>query len=380
MRSVLQVLAAISAAMLLAMALAAGAQADPCPDPHSAFGSACKVVEGSTYPGTFVGGSPALPEEDWYLFVVNGPGLTHVDIALIDATPTSPQCVTGDVFDANQNQTVMSWSGGTVCGSAPKHASADLEPGTYYLRLKGAPQSLPVPGVPGVPNQYQFAITFSNAVAAAIPTNLSATALDAHTIRVSWTANAGSQTGFDVDNSTTIRQASTTPLDWPGLSPGTHMCFRVRASNAAGPSAWSGPACATTPQTGSAPGQQNPPPAPQPPPGPPGAPGAPGGPGNPGAPGLPGAPGAAPGVPGAPGAPGASAPSPPPAPVVVAAPGPSAQCRAAQAAQERYAARVSNDTRRLANAPRRTQKGLRRTLRSDRRKYAEARQAVSTLC
>ncbi|WP_432994260.1 protein kinase domain-containing protein [Dactylosporangium sp. CA-233914] len=76
--------------------------------------------------------------------------------------------------------------------------------------------------------------------APAVPSNLTATPLSATTIRLNWTDNSGNETGFTVINGSTSRNAgaNATTYTWDGLAPDTYMCFKVRAFNAAGPSAY----------------------------------------------------------------------------------------------------------------------------------------------
>jgi hypothetical protein len=75
------------------------------------------------------------------------------------------------------------------------------------------------------------------------------------TIRLQWNDNSKDETGFRIENAAGIgRDAPASPsassgYDWSGLSPGTTMCFRIRAVNSAGQSAWqpgSPSVCATT--------------------------------------------------------------------------------------------------------------------------------------
>lgn len=88
------------------------------------------------------------------------------------------------------------------------------------------------------------------------PTNLSATAVSATTVSLTWLDNAGNETAYALDRSTDggltwviVNHAlavGTTTFNDTGLSPETTYTYRVRAENAAGVSAWSAPATATT--------------------------------------------------------------------------------------------------------------------------------------
>ncbi|NUR29629.1 MAG: protein kinase [Catenulispora sp.] len=90
----------------------------------------------------------------------------------------------------------------------------------------------------------------------AAPSGLTATATDAHSIRLQWTDNAPDEDGFTVINGSASRTvgAGVTAYTWDGLAAGTYMCFKVRAFNAAGVSAYDPPTqtdwvCVTTPAT-----------------------------------------------------------------------------------------------------------------------------------
>ncbi len=74
----------------------------------------------------------------------------------------------------------------------------------------------------------------------AVPANLTATPVSATTIRLQWTDTSSAETGFTVINGATSRTAAAnaTTLNWDGLAPDTRMCFKVRAHNAAGTSAY----------------------------------------------------------------------------------------------------------------------------------------------
>ncbi|WP_342780350.1 protein kinase domain-containing protein [Catellatospora sichuanensis] len=90
----------------------------------------------------------------------------------------------------------------------------------------------------------------------AAPTGLSATAVGTGTVRLQWTDRSPDEDGFTVTNGATSRNvgADTTTLNWDGVAPGTHTCFKVRAFHSAGVSAYDPPAqsdwvCITTPAT-----------------------------------------------------------------------------------------------------------------------------------
>jgi Cutinase/Fibronectin type III domain len=76
--------------------------------------------------------------------------------------------------------------------------------------------------------------------APAAPSGLTVTAAGPHDIKLNWRDNSGNETGFEISNGVVSRNvgANSTAYTWSGLAPGTYMCFRVRAHNSAGNSAW----------------------------------------------------------------------------------------------------------------------------------------------
>jgi hypothetical protein len=87
-----------------------------------------------------------------------------------------------------------------------------------------------------------FTVTAPSTVtsAPAAPSNLTATAVDQHNIRLNWRDNSNNETGFEINNGVVSRDAgaNSTTYTWGGLAPGTYMCFKVRAYNSAGDSPW----------------------------------------------------------------------------------------------------------------------------------------------
>ncbi len=72
------------------------------------------------------------------------------------------------------------------------------------------------------------------------PSNLTVTAINPNDIRLTWQDNSDNQTGFEINNGVISRDvgANSTAYTWGGLAPGTYMCFKIRAYNSAGDSAW----------------------------------------------------------------------------------------------------------------------------------------------
>jgi hypothetical protein len=98
---------------------------------------------------------------------------------------------------------------------------------------------------------------YSNSIPPAAPTALTATAASSSQINLAWTDNAPNETGFKIERKTgaggTYAQIATvganvTTYQNTGLSASTTYYYRVRATNAAGDSAYSNEAGATTPQ------------------------------------------------------------------------------------------------------------------------------------
>ena len=93
----------------------------------------------------------------------------------------------------------------------------------------------------------------------AAPTGIAAVAISSSQIDLSWTDNAGNETGYEVERSTTGSDGpfglvaalgpDATSFSNTGLAPSTEYCYRVRAVNGTGASAYDGPVCETTPAT-----------------------------------------------------------------------------------------------------------------------------------
>jgi hypothetical protein len=83
-----------------------------------------------------------------------------------------------------------------------------------------------------------------------LPTGLTATVADPHTIQLAWTDNSGGAAQYQIINGSTSvdTAAGATGYNWSGISAGTFMCFSIMAftASAYAPS-WVGWACATTP-------------------------------------------------------------------------------------------------------------------------------------
>ena len=94
-------------------------------------------------------------------------------------------------------------------------------------------------GCIGEPGYYKFTLDVGGGAPAA-PSNLTVTAVDPNHIRLDWQANSNNQTGFQINNGVVSRNvgATSTTYTWGGLAPSTYMCFKIRAYNSVGASAW----------------------------------------------------------------------------------------------------------------------------------------------
>jgi uncharacterized protein YvpB len=84
----------------------------------------------------------------------------------------------------------------------------------------------------------------------AIPGNLQASAIDATNIRLIWQDNSNNETGFDVYEGSlrvATKEANSISVTIGNLRPSSTHCYRIRAYNSSGTSAWSNEACVTIP-------------------------------------------------------------------------------------------------------------------------------------
>jgi hypothetical protein len=120
-----------------------------------------------------------------------------------------------------------------------------LAPNTYMCFFVAAKQS-------GQQSAWsQQACTSTWALSA--PTSVTATPVSTTAIRIIWHDPNGGASQFVVKNDSAaptvnpILAAGSTSYTWSGLAAGTSMCFFVAAQQSGQQSAWSAPACATTP-------------------------------------------------------------------------------------------------------------------------------------
>ena len=127
-------------------------------------------------------------------------------------------------------------TGTAVNGSAGTTVNGTIN-GAGYAWASGAP----------------FDIAFTPPAA---PSEFGADASSNSQINLSWSDNSGNESGFEIERSTTgiggvyspltTRPANSTSYSDLGLSTATEYCYRIRAVNGSGASAYDGPACATT--------------------------------------------------------------------------------------------------------------------------------------
>jgi len=125
--------------------------------------------------------------------------------------------------------TVANSAGGVINGTVT---------GTNWGWTAGSPFNVPIPTPP------------------AAPSGLTASTIATTQIDLAWTDVATTETGYEVERSTTgiagaytlfaSLPAGSTSYSNTGLSPATEYCYRIRAVNLGGGSAYDGPACATT--------------------------------------------------------------------------------------------------------------------------------------
>lgn len=148
--------------------------------------------------------------------------------------------------------------GGTVTVTLPSTASGFFEsttPFTFKAAADGTWQLTAIVGKPSSAGSYTFTyaesgcasktgtftVTASPAASVpAAPSNLTATAVDQHDIKLTWHDNSSNETGFEINNGVTSRNTgpNSTTYIWGGLAPGTYMCFKIRSYNSAGDSSW----------------------------------------------------------------------------------------------------------------------------------------------
>ena len=183
-------------------------------------------------------------------FTVDPPG---AGISVPDApsnltvTPVDPHDIRLDWQDNSSDETGFEINNGVVSRTGGANSTTytwgGLAPGTYMcFRIRAYNGAGDSAWDPGVSPWYVCATTPKPAGASppAAPSNLTVTPVDPHDIRLDWQDNSSDETGFEINNGVVSRTggANSTTYTWGGLAPGTYMCFRIRAYNGAGDSAW----------------------------------------------------------------------------------------------------------------------------------------------
>ncbi|WP_433206182.1 protein kinase domain-containing protein [Dactylosporangium sp. CS-047395] len=176
----------------------------------------------------------------------------------LTATPVSASAIRLNWKDTSANETGFTVINGATSRNAAAGATSlvwdGLAPDTYMcFKVRAFNAAGPSAYFPAA--QADWVCTNSLAgTGPAAPSGLTATATGPTAIRLQWTDGSADETGFTVINGSASRNAAAgaTSLVWDGLAPGTYMCFKVRAFNAAGVSAYSPAAqdswaCVTTP-------------------------------------------------------------------------------------------------------------------------------------
>jgi transcriptional regulator CtsR len=142
---------------------------------------------------------------------------------------------------------------GTAAANAAAHSDNGVAEGTtYFYRVRAANAA----GNSAYSNEASATTPVSPPAA---PANLSATPVSSSQINLAWTDQSTNETGFQIERKTgaggTYAQIGTAAANAAaysdnGVAEGTTYFYRVRAANAAGNSAYSNEASATTPSSG----------------------------------------------------------------------------------------------------------------------------------
>ena len=149
--------------------------------------------------------------------------------------------------DNSSNETGFEINNGVVSKNAGANSTTytwgGLAPGTYMcFKIRAYNSAGDSAWDPNVSPYYVCTTTPKppGASVPAAPSNLTVTAVDQHDIRLNWQDNSSNETGFEINNGVVSKNAgaNSTTYTWGGLAPGTYMCFKIRAYNSAGDSAW----------------------------------------------------------------------------------------------------------------------------------------------
>ncbi|QMW02875.1 fibronectin type III domain-containing protein [Spirosoma foliorum] len=146
---------------------------------------------------------------------------------------------------------VSNWTSvSTVAGTATSYTDNGLTKNQhYYYRIRAT-------NVSGTGNNSNVADAATPDVPPAAPARLTATVVSTSQINLVWADLSNNESGFEIERGTSATGTFTKIMDVPAntttyedknLTDDTQYCYRVRAKNAAGPSAYTDAACATTP-------------------------------------------------------------------------------------------------------------------------------------
>jgi Protein kinase domain len=206
----------------------------------------------------------AEPEPGPRTVTVPGPG-QEPGASLGQPAPVSPLGV-GPRRRRRPVMLVLLLAGILAVAAAGTAAALGLFAGNPAGKQPGAPQADPTvhrsrtpaaTASPGSPSQSEVpTASVSAGPVPRVPTNVTATALNQDTIRVTWTDNMADVTGFQVNNgcgtdgcgggAINVQTGRVTAADIT-TTPGAYQCFAVLAFNAAGASEPAPYACTSTP-------------------------------------------------------------------------------------------------------------------------------------
>src|SRR6266498_462740 len=206
----------------------------------------------------------------------NPPGPTQDQLIVLSATSRSFTATQGGASPAAQTVTVSNGGGGTLSGltatvsyttgqgwlaaslsstTAPSTLTLTATTGTLVAGTYTATVAVAAAGAANSPQPVSVTFTLGPSAPAA-PSNLAATAVSSSQINLSWTDNATTEDGFQIERCsgagcTAFTQIATvgpnvTTYSNTGLAASTSYSYRVRANNGAGSAAYSNTATATT--------------------------------------------------------------------------------------------------------------------------------------
>lgn len=200
-----------------------------------------------------------MTDTDWFSFTTAAGTITlTADVA----EPFNNLDATLELYDS---------AGTRIAFASPSNSfdatlTLSVSAGTYYAVVSSAGVSANATATNYGFNVGQYRLigtvipTSSPGVAPAAPSNLSATAQSSSSIRLTWTDNAGNETGFQIERlvngswtQVATVGANVTSWDDTGLTSATSYSYRVRASNSYGTSTYTNTASATTSSSGSVP-------------------------------------------------------------------------------------------------------------------------------